>query len=113
MNTITFDELIKKVKNHEHVDKGTLIHFGMHDIIRDTNVNVFMHEEFIHIPTNTRILVDYDELLEQWSRTSIILPGMNENQAIWIGDDEEDCWFKATHEDVTCSFDIEAFVELY
>ena len=111
MNTITFDEFIKKIKNHEHVDEGILIHFDMHDIIRDTNVNVFMHEEFIHIPTNVRILVDFDEMLDTWSRTHIIIPGNSEE--IWIGDDEEDCWFKATHEDVTCSFDIEAFVELY
>lgn len=107
---LTFDELLNKIKNHEEIKQGTSVYFDMHDI-EHFNGSVYLHDEFIHIPTNTKILVDYDEEYDTWSNTSILLPGMQENEAIWIGDDVEDCWYKASHADVTTGFEMNVFVE--
>lgn len=106
-NKLTLDEFIEKIKNHEKVEEGTSVYFNMHDISKE-NTSCFMSDEFLHIPTNTRIIVEYDELLECWSQTWLILPGHDDK--IWIGDDEEDCWWKAKH-DVT-GFEMKVFVEL-
>jgi len=108
-NKMTLDEFINKIKNHENVKQGTSVYFNMHDIIKE-KTDWYTHDEFTHIPTNTKIIVEYDETLECWSRTSLLLPGMQKSEAIWIGDDEEDCWWKAQH-DVT-GFEMKVFVEL-
>ena len=34
-NGITFDELLKKIENHEEILQGTPIHFNMHDIMHE------------------------------------------------------------------------------
>lgn len=108
-NGITFDELLKKIENHEKIFQGTPIHFNMHDIICDKSD--YPHDEFIHIPTNTKILVEYNEQMDSWSRTSIVLLGHNDSEAIWIADDVEDAWWKATHEEMLSGFELNAFVE--
>lgn len=107
---MTFDEFIDKIKNHESINQGTTIYFNMHDIISDDSSN-YLSDEFTHIPTNTKIIVEYDEEMESWSRTSILIPGFSEK--IWIGDDEEDCWWHAAHEQDTCGFELKVFVEWY
>ena len=78
---ITFDELLKKIENHEEILQGTPIHFNMHDIMHE-NGSVYLQDEFIHIPTNTKIFVKYDDSEDTWSRTSIVLPGHNDSEAI-------------------------------
>ena len=107
---ITFDELLKKIENHEEILQGTPIHFNMHDIMHE-NSSVYLQDEFIHIPTNTKIFVKYDDSEDTWSRTSIVLPGHNDSEAIWIADDVEDAWWKATHEEMLSGFELNAFVE--
>ena len=112
-NGITFDELLKKIENHEEILKGTPIHFNMHDIICENFGH--LHDEFIHIPTNTKILVEYNGQMDSWSRTSIVLPGHNDSESIWIADDVEDAWWKAwwaPHEEMLSGFELNAFVEL-
>lgn len=106
---LTLDELINKVKNKEPIKQGTEVHFDMHDIIRDDRDNAYLHETYIHIPTNTRIRVEYDDCMDEWTRTSLLLPGYSEE--IWIGDDIEDCWWNATHGECTLGFKMNAFVE--
>lgn len=107
---ITFDELLKKIENHEEILQGTPIHFNMHDIMHE-NGSVYLQDEFIHIPTNTKIFVKYDDSEDTWSRTFIVLPGHNDSEAIWIADDVEDAWWKATHEEMLSGFELNAFVE--
>lgn len=109
-NGITFDELLKKIENHEEIIQGTPIHFNMHDIMHE-NGSVYLQDEFIHIPTNTKIFVKYDDYEDGWSRTSIVLPGHNDSEAIWIADDVEDAWWKANHEEMLSGFELNAFVE--
>lgn len=109
-NGITFEELLKKIENHEEILQGTPIHFNMHDIMHE-NGSVYLQDEFIHIPTNTKIFVKYDDSEDTWSRTSIVLPGHNDSEAIWIADDVEDAWWKATHEEMLSGFELNAFVE--
>ena len=106
---LTLDELINKVKNKEPIKQGTEVHFDMHDIIRDDRDNAYLHETYIHIPTNTRICVEYDDCMDEWTRTSLLLPGYSEE--IWIGDDIEDCWWNATHGECTSGFKMNTFVE--
>ena len=106
---ITFDELLKKIENHEEILQGTPIHFNMHDIICE-NFD-YLHDEFIHIPTNTKILVEYNEQMDSWSRTSIVLQGHNDSKAIWIANDDNNIWWKAAHEEVFGGFELNAFVE--
>ena len=113
-NGITFEELIKKIENHEEILQGTPIHFNMHDIMHDImheNGSVYLQDEFIHIPTNTKIFVKYDDSEDAWSRTSIVIPSHNDSEAIWIADDVEDAWWKATHEEMLSGFELNAFVE--
>lgn len=107
---ITFDELLKKIENHEKILQGTPIHFNMHDIMHENGCD-YLHDKFIHIPTNTKILVEYDEQLDGWTRNSIVLPGHNDSEAIWIADDVEDVWWKAAHEEMFTGFELNAFVE--
>ena len=109
-NGITFEELLKKIENHEEILQGTHIYFNMHDIILENN-ETYLEDEFIHIPTNTKIFVKYDDSEDNWSRTSIVLPGHNDSEAIWIADDVEDAWWKATHEEMLSGFELNAFVE--
>ena len=109
-NGITFDELLKKIENHEEILQGTPIYFNMHDIMHE-NGSVYLQDEFIHIPTNTKIFVKYDDSEDTWSRTFIVLPGHNDSEAIWIADDVEDAWWKATHEEMLSGFELNAFVE--
>ena len=112
-NGITFDELLKKIENHEEILQGTPIHFNMHDIMCEKFGH--LHDEFIHIPTNTKILVEYNGQMDSWSRTSIVLPGHNDSESIWIADDVEDAWWKAwwaPHEEMLSGFELNAFVEL-
>ena len=108
-NGITFEELLKKIENHEEILQGTPIHFNMHDIICE-NFD-YLHDEFIHIPTNTKILVEYNEQMDSWSRTSIVLQGHNDSKAIWIANDDNNIWWKAAHEEVFGGFELNAFVE--
>ena len=56
-NGITFEELLKKIENHEEILQGTPIHFNMHDIILENN-ETYLQDEFIHIPTNTKIFTN-------------------------------------------------------
>ena len=107
---IAFEELLKKIENHEEILQGTPIHFNIHDIMCENECD-YLHDEFIHIPTNTRILVEYDEQMDDWTRTSIVLPGHNDSEAIWIADDVEDVWRKAAHEEMFTEFELNAFVE--
>ena len=109
-NGITFEELLKKIENHEEILQGTPIYFNMHDIMHE-NGSVYLQDEFIHIPTNTKIFVKYDDSEDTWSRTFIVLPGHNDSEAIWIADDVEDAWWKATHEEMLSGFELNAFVE--
>ena len=109
-NGITFEELLKKIENHEEILQGTPIYFNMHDIIFENN-ETYLQDEFIHIPTNTKIFVKFDDSEDNWSRTSIVLPGHNDSEAIWIADDVEDAWWKATHEEMLSGFELNAFVE--
>ena len=109
-NGITFEELLKKIENHEEILQGTPIYFNMHDIILENN-ETYLQDEFIHIPTNTKIFVKFDDSEDNWSRTSIVLPGHNDSEAIWIADDVEDAWWKATHEEMLSGFELNAFVE--
>ena len=109
-NGITFEELLKKIENHEEILQGTPIHFNMHDIILENN-ETYLQDEFIHIPTNTKIFVKFDDSEDTWSRTSIVFPGHNDSEAIWIADDAEDAWWKATHEEMLSGFELNAFVE--
>ena len=95
---ITFEELLKKIENHEEILQGTPIHFNMHDIILENN-ETYLQDEFIHIPTNTKIFVKYDDSEDTCS------------EAIWIADDVEDAWWKATHEEMLSGFELNAFVE--
>lgn len=109
-NGITFEEFLKKIENHEEILQGTPIHFNMHDIILENN-ETYLQDEFIHIPTNTKIFVKFDDSEDNWSRTSIVLPGHNDSEAIWVADDVEDAWWKATHEEMLSGFELNAFVE--
>lgn len=106
---ITFDELLKKIENHEKILQGTPIHFNMHDIMCEKFD--YLHDEFIHIPTNTKILVEYNEQMDSWSCTSIVFPGHNDSEAIWIADDDNNIWWKAAHEEVFGGFELNAFVK--
>ena len=110
INGITFEELLKKIENHEEILQGTPIYFNMHDIILENN-ETYLQDEFIHIPTNTKIFVKFDDSEDNWSRTSIVLPGHNDSEAIWIADDVEDAWWKAAHEEMLSGFELNAFVE--
>lgn len=103
---LTLDEFIKKIENKDPILQGTTVYFNMHDIILD-NDTAYFHDEFVHIPTNTKIFVEYDEEDDTWSRTSILIP--NHSEKIWIGDDCEDCWWKAQHE--VTGFEMKVFVE--
>lgn len=38
---ITFDELLKKIENHEEILQGTPIHFNMHDIMHEMVLFIF------------------------------------------------------------------------
>ena len=42
-----------------------------------------MHDTFTHIPTDTKIEVEYDEQMEDWTRIFILVDG----KRIWIGDE--------------------------
>ena len=106
---ITFEELLKKIENNEEILQGTPIHFNMHDIICE-NFD-YLHDEFIHIPTNTKILVEYNEQMDSWSHTSIVIQGHNDSKAIWVADDDNNIWRKAAHEEVFGGFELNAFVE--
>ena len=109
-NGITFDELLEKIENHEEILQGTPIHFNMHDIMHE-NGSVYLQDEFIHIPTNTKIFVKYDDSEDTWSRTSIVFLGHNYSEAIWIADDDNNIWWKAAHEEIFGGFELNAFVK--
>ena len=51
---------------------------------------------------------NHEEILQG---TSIVLPWYNDSEAIWIADDVEDAWWKATHEEMLSGFELNAFVE--
>ena len=106
---ITIDELIDRIKNKKPIKQGIKIHFNMYDIIYDVNSHIFMHDTFIHIPTNTKIFVEYDENWG-WERTFLLIP--NYSEKIWIGDNNEDCWWDATHNEGSYSFEMKSFIEI-
>lgn len=87
----TFTELIEKLQNHEKINLKTKVYINMHDMLKV--FEGYLKDIFEHIPTGTKVIVEYDEK-QRWSHTEIILP--NTNEEIWIGDEIEDLWYNAT-----------------
>lgn len=87
----TFDELIEKLQNHEKINLKTKVYINMHDMLKVSEG--YLKDIFEHIPTGTKVIVEYDEE-QRWSHTEIVLP--NTNEEIWIGDEIEDLWYNAT-----------------
>lgn len=79
---MTLTEFINKIKNNEEVQAGTFVYFTLHDLVDDNDTR-YMHDTFTHIPTDTKIEVEYDEQIEDWTRIFILVDG----KKIWIGDD--------------------------
>lgn len=79
---MTLTEFINKIKNGEEVEAGTFVYFTLHDLV-DENDSRYMHDTFTHIPTDTKIEVEYDEQMEDWTRIFVLVNG----KKIWIGDE--------------------------
>lgn len=110
MNSITMTELVENLKNGQTVTQGTKVFINMHDLIKideEYTTNIFEH-----IPTGTKVIVKYEDDTD-WSRISIVLPGYNDSEAIWIGDEIEGNWLNATIPNGSiCAFEMELFEEI-
>lgn len=102
---ISLDELIEKIKKNEEVEQGTYVYFAGKDIMYLEDESTYNDNVYLHIPTNTKIRVKYDEMFPEWTRTSLMIPGIDEE--IWIGDDDNDCWFNFDERDFELNLGIE------
>lgn len=104
---ITLTDLISKIKNHDTVEAGTFVYITMHDLVNEHDTR-YMHDTYTHIQSDTRIEVEYDEQMDDWTRIFIIL----DDKRIWIGDEPNDEWNQMTssYGDIN-AFELEAFQE--
>ena len=105
---ITLEELINNIKNNAQIEAGTFVHISLHDLTKESVS--WNCETYVHIPTNTKVTVEYDEQLDGFSRTTITIPGIN--GTFWIGDDIDDNWYNMTTPNVNINaFELKSFQE--
>lgn len=93
---MTIDTLIEKLKNDEKVPAYTSIYFTMHDLVEaEYQIDECSIFEFIHISTNTRIIVTYDPFNDN-GRTDIWIILPNTDKLIWVAEDIDNKFVEAT-----------------
>lgn len=96
---MTLTEFINKIKNNEQLEGGTFVYITMHDLVKESSN--WSEEVFVHVPTNTKLLLETEEDDMMWSRAWLLI----DDKKIWIGDEVD-----GEFQDMTCPFgDINAF----